>query len=218
MKLALKGLLMRVKHIILSLFTINSLNSASLEALPKQNISNSPDKFEKATTKVPTKSTHLSSKLTISEATLQAINKIRTKPQTCAPATLILKWNQRLYYFAKEHSIDMAVSGKLSHNGSGKETDLTAIRLKLTRGSTFFERVNQKKDSKNIVSGELIIRSDIHLLKNPKELMNYWIKNPKNCKIMMDPRFTDVALAKVISNKDNKSYWTMLFAGKREKK
>jgi len=178
------------------------------------------DKFEKAKTVISAKRVSqktASKKLTIAEATLKAINEVRIKQQTCAPATKMLRWNVRLYSFAKEHSIDMAVSKKLSHNGSGTKTDLTAQRLGLKRGSHFYERVNQQKDSQTIFSGELIIRSGVSSLRSPKELIAYWVKNPKDCKVIMDSRFSDVALAKVISNKDQKSYWTLLFAGVRKK-
>ena len=156
-------------------------------------------------------------KLTISEATLLAINSVRLKPQICSKATKQLKWNEKLYQVAKEHSIDMAVTGKLSHTGSGTKTDLTAQKLNLHRGSFFYERVNQKANSKELLSGELVIRSNAIALRSPNDLIKYWIQKPKDCKVIMDPRFTDVSLAKVISNRDNKAYWTLMLMGARKK-
>ena len=194
---------MNSKHTILLLSVLTSLINAN----PSQ------DKFVKATSNL----TPAAKKMTISEATTQAINEARAKTQICAKAAPALKWNQGLYEIAKEHSIDMAVTGKLSHNGSGGPTDKTAKNLGLRRGSFFYERVNQKKDSKALLSGELLIRTDKSSLKSPKELINYWIKIPQDCKIIMDPRFTDVAMAKVISNKDNKAYWTLMLMGARKK-
>jgi len=80
----------------------------------------------------------------------------------------------------------MAVNNKLSHIGSGTQTDRTAISLNLKRGSYFYERVNQKKDSKKILSAELIIRTDKNSLKSPKQLINYWVQQNSSCKVIMD--------------------------------
>ena len=170
-----------------------------------------PDHFERA----PQQQTEVK-KLTIKEAALKAINSVRTHPQMCSNGAPALQWNEHLYNMAKEHSIDMAVTGLLQHNGSGTKTDVTAIRLKLNRGSFFYERVNQKVNSKNLFSGELIVRTSIDTLTSPKTVISYWIKHPKDCQLIMNPNFTSFAMAKVISNKDNRAYWTLLLAGKRK--
>ncbi len=196
---------MRVLYLI-SLLLISSLFA--------QNIG---DKFERAKV-VVAKGSKSTSKLTISQATIKAINEVRSKRQICSGPVNPLRWNQTLYKYAKEHTVDMAVTKKLSHDGSGTATDITAKVLGLKRGSHFYERVNQKVNDKTILSGELVIRSDINSLKNPKELINYWIKIPNDCKVIMDPRFSDVALAKVVDNKNKKAYWTLLLAGSRTKK
>ncbi len=180
------------------------------------NLKESKDSFTKASTlkqALPS-----GKKLSISEATIKAINDARSRVQICSKPVNPLAWNKILYTRAKEHSIDMAVTGLLQHNGSGTATDKTAKNLGLNRGSYFYERVNQKADSKSIHSGELIIRSDTQSLKSPKELINYWVQRPQDCKVIMDSKFTDVALSKVISNKDKKSYWTLLLAGRVEPK
>jgi len=185
-----------------------------LSTLFAQNIG---DKFEKAKV-IVTRNNPTSNKLTISQATIKAINEARAKRQICSEPVTPLRWNQTLYKYAKEHTIDMAVTKKLSHDGSGTKTDITAKVLGLKRGSHFYERVNQKVNSKAIRSGELVIRSDINSLKTPKELINYWIQIPNDCKVIMDSRFSDVALAKVVDNKNKKAYWTLLLAGSRAPK
>ena len=206
---------MRIKILLSSALVVATLGA--------QNFQNTKDNFKKTvqqskqTQSVNSLEKSSNHKLTIAEATLLAVNSTRIKPQICAKATTQLRWNKGLYQIAKEHSIDMAVSGKLSHNGSGTKTDITATRLNLKRGSFFFERVNQKPNSKDLLSGELVIRSNATALKSPKDLIKYWITKPKDCKVIMDPRFTDVALAKVISNKDNKAYWTLMLMGARKK-
>ena len=184
------------------------------------NINAAQDKFEKAqraitetnnSTQLPT-----NRKISIKEATLKAINEIRTKNQYCAKATKPLVWNQTLYEIAKEHSIDMAVNNMLSHDGSGGEYDLTAKKLGLKRGSKFYERVNQKKDSRKYLSGELVLAANANALKTPREVLQYWIKKPNNCKVIMDPRFVNVALSKVISKSNGKAYWTLLLLGNEQ--
>jgi len=156
-------------------------------------------------------------KISIKDATMEAINKLRTSPQICSSKPVRpLIWNPYFYNIAKEHSIDMAVNGKVQHDGFGGETDLTAKRLGLKRGSKFYERVNQKVNSKELLSGELVIATSKEFYQTPKDILKYWINQPKYCKVIMDPRFSDVALSKVISNKNNKAYWTLLLVGKRE--
>ncbi len=231
---------MKLKYIVLiatSLSIVNSENlssntiNSSVESVKKSINKNSlretsvssglnrvtNDSFQRAQVSAEPISNQPNKILTISEATLKAINKARSQQQLCSKATTAVRWNESLYIVAKEHSIDMAVNGKVQHSGSGGKTDITAKRLKLTRGSFFYERVNQEKGSKKVYSGEIVIRSSISALKNPKELINYWMKSPKNCKVIMDSGYSDVALAKVVSNIDQKSYWTLLLAGKRAK-
>jgi len=182
------------------------------------NAQNSKDSFTKAISNQVNRSINPKNKLTISQATLKAINEARSKKQICSKAVTPLRWNKTLYYRAKEHAIDMAVTKKLQHNGSGLDTDKTAKHLGLKRGSYFYERVNQKINDKTLYSGELIIRTSASMLKSPKDLIEYWVKRQKDCKVIMNPKFSDVALAKVISNKDNKAYWTLMLAGVANKR
>ena len=184
------------------------------------------DKFERAknanstvqsTAAATTNSAVPNRKITIKEATLKAINALRKSNQTCAKATTPLIWNEALYNVTKEHTVDMAVNSLLSHDGSGKDTDVTAKRLKLKRGSHFYERVNQKVNSKAILSGELVVSVATNSYKSPKQILNYWINRPKDCKVIMDPRFSDVALSKVINTKTGRAYWTLMLAGRNQK-
>ena len=182
------------------------------------------DKFERADNALEpqnaattTQASVAKKKITIKEATLKAINALRTKNQICAKATKPLIWNEALYKVTKEHTVDMAANSMLSHDGSGKDTDLTAKRLGLSRGSHFYERVNQKVNSKAILSGELVVSVAANSYKSPKKVLNYWIQRPNDCKVIMDPRFSDVALSKVINTKTGRAYWTLMLAGRNKK-
>lgn len=185
------------------------------------------DKFERATNLIKSTNTYSqgqtnitnnsSKKITIKEATIKVINSLRQSNQMCAKATTPLVWNQALYTVTKEHTVDMASNNLLSHDGSGKDTDITAKRLGLNRGSHFYERVNQKKDSKKILSGELVVSVSANSYKTPKAVLNYWINRPNDCKVIMDPRFSDVALSKVINIKNGRAYWTLMLAGSNKK-
>jgi len=207
------------KSLLFTIMTFSLINANPLNSV-KEQMKNVDNRASTAMQVQPLSNTTVQkkSKLTIEEATLKAINSARAKNQTCSKATRALRWNPALYQKTKEHSIDMAVTNRLSHMGSGTQTDITAINLGLKRGSHFYERVNQKKDSKKILSAELIIRTEKSSLKSPKDLINYWISKPKDCKVIMDSRFTDVALAKVISNKDNRAYWTLMLIGNQKTK
>jgi uncharacterized protein YkwD len=163
------------------------------------------------------KPTPSSKKITIKDATLQAINSLRAMPQICAQPTTPLVWSESLYNAAKEHALDMAVNNMLSHEGSGTNTDITAKKLGLNRGSHFYERVNKEKDSKKALSGELLLAVSANAMKTPKEVLNYWINRSNDCKVIMDKRFSKVALSKVINNKTQKAYWVLLLAGARAK-
>ena len=182
------------------------------------------DKFEKASTAIKsasavttTNESKPAKKITIKDATLKAINALRTTNQACAKATKPLIWNEALYKVTKEHTVDMAANSMLKHDGSGKDTDLTAKRLGLSRGSHFYERVNQKVNSKEILSGELVVSVAANSYKSPKAVLNYWIHRPNDCKVIMDPRFSDVALSKVINTKTGRAYWTLMLAGRNKK-
>jgi uncharacterized protein YkwD len=185
------------------------------------------DKFERATNLIKSTNTYSqgqtnitnnsSKKITIKEATIKVITSLRQSNQMCAKATTPLVWNQALYTVTKEHTVDMASNNLLSHDGSGKDTDITAKRLGLNRGSHFYERVNQKKDSKKILSGELVVSVSANSYKTPKAVLNYWINRPNDCKVIMDPRFSDVALSKVINIKNGRAYWTLMLAGSNKK-
>ncbi len=211
-----------MKKRLIILFAMTSL---ALYASPYE------DKFEKAKNSPNTQTPTIESaqpvihqaqpkpikKVSIKDATIEAINKLRAQPQICSSKPVRpLIWNPYFYEIAKEHSIDMAVNGKVQHDGFGGETDLTAKKLGLKRGSKFYERVNQKIGSRELLSGELVIATSKDFYKTPKEILNYWINKPKDCKVIMDPRFSDVALSKVISNKNGKAYWTLILVGKRE--
>jgi len=154
-------------------------------------------------------------KITIKEATLQAINSLRARNQICARATTPLAWDERLYSFAKEHAIDMAMHNFVSHEGSGQASDATAQRLGLKRGSHFYERVNQEVNSKKTLSGELVLAVSANSMTRPKDVLHYWINREKDCQVIMDSRFKKVALSKVINKQTNKAYWVLLLAGNR---
>ena len=203
---------------------IISASAIIVASLSAQNLQTAKDSFQKAvvqsnqTQELNTTYKPVKHKMTIAQATLLAINSVRLKPQICSKASTPVRWNESLYQVTKEHSVDMAITGKLSHDGSGTQSDKTAKNLGLNRGSYFYERVNQKENSKKILSSELVIRTSKNSYKSPKDLINYWITKPQDCKILMDSRFTDVAMSKVISNRDNKAYWTLMLVGARKSK
>jgi len=209
---------MNIKTISSAFLLVSLLNGANVDSFEKANNNTTAIKSTSAATTVATPNKKPSTgKISIKDATLKAINALRTSNQVCAQATKPLIWNKALYDVTKEHTIDMAANNILKHDGSGTDTDATAKRLNLGRGSHFYERVNQEKDAKKILSGELVVSVAQNSYKSPKSVLNYWINRQNDCKVIMDPRFSDVALSKVISTKTGRAYWTLMLAGRNHK-
>ena len=80
------------------------------------------------------------------QAYLDAVNAARSVGRNCGdtymPPAPPLQWSDALYRAAYEHSQDMAATGVLTHDGSGTETDWTAIVWDLGRGSGYAERID----------------------------------------------------------------------------
>ena len=141
-----------------------------------------------------------------------AINSAREQGQTCgsygyfAPAKP-LKWNNKLYNAAYEHSRDIALYGVLEHDGTNSDSDWTAYDLNLNRGSKFYERIeNSGYDSyklvaENVAAGTYMISA--------KDAVDAWIKSPGHCKTLMNANLKEFGLAHVKKETKYINYWTL---------
>lgn len=144
---------------------------------------------------------------------LAAVNNLRTKTRKCGnrvyKAAKPLKWNERLYKASYEHSKDMAACSHFAHKGSGTQHDWTAKTQKLGRCSSFVNRIenngyiHHKGLSENIAYGA----------KSIETVMQQWIDSEGHCRNIMNPQYTEVGIAKVVSE-NGVYYWTQNFGAK----
>ncbi|CAP00285.1 conserved hypothetical protein; putative signal peptide [Acinetobacter baumannii SDF] len=133
------------------------------------------------------------------QAVLNAINQIRQDSRQCGQqyfsAAKPLSWNNNLYQGANAHSKDMANNNFLGHVGS-TGLDLRA-RLKKYH-------MLSKANGENVASGQ----------KTLNEVLAKWIASPLHCSNIMNPRYTEYAIACASDQSaKQRSYWTQQFAG-----
>ena len=145
---------------------------------------------------------------------LNAINKIRSQARSCGSAGYFssasaLRWSNRLYGAAYEHSNDMKKSNSFGHKGSQRASDWTAKVHHLGRASSFKERIENngykewKHIAENIEAGS----------SNAEAAMNHWVQSDGHCANIMNPIFTDVGMAHTKKQGSRKShFWTQTFA------
>ena len=140
---------------------------------------------------------------------LDAVNEARAVGRTCGkygymPAASPLKWDDRLYNAAYEHSEDMAMSNMYTaHDGTGTEHDWTAQVLDLGRGSTYSERA--KNNGLKNIPGENVAAGYF----STAEVMDGWLSSEGHCRNIMDSRLDTLGMAFVENdNSEWKVYWT----------
>jgi len=143
---------------------------------------------------------------------VKAVNDARAVGRSCGhygyfkPAPP-LKWDDRLYRSAYEHSEDMATTSHYAHSGSGKESDWTAQVLNLARGSKPPERVSNNGFASRF-GGENIAA----WYSNTKDVMNAWLSSDGHCSNIMDDEITNLGMAYVENNDSQWGwYWTQDF-------
>jgi uncharacterized protein YkwD len=132
---------------------------------------------------------------------LELVNRARSRPRQCGAESFAaappLTLSARLYAAALAHSRDMAAQGDFAHSGSN--------------GSTPAERVSQtgyawSHVGENIAAGAA----------SADEVTQGWLASPEHCANIMDPRFTESAVAfRIDARSPAGVYWTQLFARPR---
>jgi len=143
---------------------------------------------------------------------MEEINNARATDRYCGneymPAVPPLKWNDKLYKAAYEHSQDMDASGVFSHDGSNTESDWTAQRENLGKPSSSKDRIEAygykwKRIAENIYKGSGNLNTIEHA-------MEAWLNSPGHCKNIMNPKLEEVGMAQV------GEYWTQDFGTPRD--
>jgi len=147
---------------------------------------------------------------------LDAINAARAETQDCgsegvfdpAPA---LTWSNQLDNAAYEHSYDMAESDTFSHDGSGTDTDITALEKHLDRGSKFYERIKYHGYTQYRSVGENIAAG----YKTAQEVVEAWLASDHHCANLMNPIYKEVGMVMVQKNSSEYGfYWSQEFGAK----
>jgi len=146
---------------------------------------------------------------TISEALktkyLEAVNKVRREPQDCRtagsfPATIKLKWNDKLYQAGYEHMQDLIESKTFAHEGSGTESDW--IGYVLGKKSDLVERAERHGYTWSRLGENLGGGTELNEV---EEIVQEWLNSDYHCENLMNPNFTEVGMVML---KDEDSLYT----------
>ncbi len=154
--------------------------------------------------------------LAIRNQILEKINAIRANGASCSRVSAPpVKWNNKLEDAAKAHVQDMALHHFLGHMGSGTSTDLA--RKSLGVGSNFYERIlffgYPVKPGE--LAGEIITYTKYRIVGSKNSLANFshaldnFLRSPRHCALLMNPRFNDVGVAGYRDS--DKIYWDIEF-------
>ncbi len=147
---------------------------------------------------------------------LNYINNIRAMGNRCGPPAPPLSWNKKLEDAAISHALDMSSKNFLGHMGSGTDTD--PARKAPGVGSNFYERIIYYgyPIKPGELAGEILTYTKFRIVGNKKPYENFlhavdnFLKSPKHCALLMNPRFHDMGVA---AYKDReKMYWDIEFA------
>jgi uncharacterized protein YkwD len=134
----------------------------------------------------------------VSRRVLELVNEARAHARLCGDksfnAAPSLKLSVALAAAALAHSLDMAMGDYFEHQGRDGSTPSSRV----TRTGYAWQVVGE-----NIAAG----------VATPEEAVEGWLQSPAHCENLMDPRFTDMAVAYVV-NPRNPSVilWTQVFA------
>ena len=147
---------------------------------------------------------------------LLELNKARSIPQDCGSEgiyykAVALKWNNKLYGAAHEHSDDMAISNTFSHTGSGEASDKTGVRL--GKSSEFDERIAAYGYSHSLIGENIASGTNTD---TAKKVVAQLMKSDGHCANIMHPDFREVGMA-MSKNSNSKyvHYWTQNFGRSR---
>jgi uncharacterized protein YkwD len=144
---------------------------------------------------------------------LEAVNRMRSQPRQCGrkfyAAARPLEWKDTLYRASYEHSKDMADCSHFSHNGSKTQSDWTAQTQNLGRCSSFVNRI----ENNGYLRYKGIAENIAYGAKSADEVMQQWIASEGHCVNIMNPKFTEFGMAKVVAP-DGRHYWTQNFGNR----
>ena len=147
---------------------------------------------------------------------LNYMNSVRARGNKCGPSAPPLGWSDKLEEAAVAHAIDMQKNNFLGHLGSGTEFDVA--RKGPGQGSNFYERILHfgYPVQPTELAGEIISYTKFRIVgtqdpeKGFKHAIDNFLRSPKHCSILMNPRFRDTGIAAY--RDEEKTYWVIEFA------
>jgi len=167
---------------------------------------------------------------------LTVINYLRSLHIKCndsegreGPVGIDLEWNTLLNDAAQEHSDDMLATGIFSHDGSGKQTDITGQTSTPSKKSNPFERMNYHGYIYDNAGENISTRANTESFSD-----TVWVgafeglmkSSTGHCSNIMSPDFRDFAMAESLGMREvsfngnvtrmaNVGYWTQNFGTPR---
>ena len=138
---------------------------------------------------------------TADQRVLALVNDARSRSRRCGarefgPAAP-LRWNERLAQAAAQHARDMAAHAVLDHKGHDGSTPAQRV----TRTGYPWRSVGE-----NVAAGQ----------PSPDDVVADWLASPGHCANIMEPAFTDMAVAFAVDLKTQQAvYWAQEFARPR---
>ena len=133
---------------------------------------------------------------------LRLTNKARSHSRKCGGKRMRkvrkVRWNATLATSANRHSADMATKDYFSHYSPSGVSPFQRMRA---AGYSY------RAAGENIAAG----RS----LSSPKAVVRAWLKSPGHCKVIMNPKYRELGVARVEGPGRWTVYWTQNF-GKRK--
>ncbi len=131
----------------------------------------------------------------------QRVNQARSQARSCGNeqfgAVAPVTYSCTLEGAAERHSGDMADNNFFSHTGSD--------------GLRVSHRVSATGYDWSIVGENIAAGFD-----EVAGVVNGWLESPGHCRNLMDPRFTEMAVSRILTNAaDYDNYWTQVFAAPR---
>jgi len=143
------------------------------------------------------------------------VNSIRTMTQHCNAPSLPVGWNKELSKAASMHAKDMSINDFIGHLGSGTKYDIA--RKAPGMGSNFYERIifAGYPIQPGELAGEIVTYTKYKIVGSKDIYENFvhavqnFLKSPKHCALLTNPRFRDVGIAGYKTA--NKIYWVLEF-------
>jgi uncharacterized protein YkwD len=137
----------------------------------------------------------------VAQQVLRLVNEARAKTRKCGAKSFSaappLTLNAILAVAAQTHAKDMAAHGHMSHKGS----DGSLPDERVTRTGYAWKQVGE-----NVAMGQL----------SAKEVVDGWLSSPHHCENIMEPNFTQMAVAYAVRSKNETGiYWAQVFGRPR---